>query len=73
MLINQELLDSKNESDEIKDIEMNVWYTQSDRIRNEDIRDNVEVTYIMNKLREGRLEMIGAYGEKMCGCPNKEV
>ncbi|WMV28995.1 hypothetical protein MTR67_022380 [Solanum verrucosum] len=42
-----------------EDVEMDVWAYRSDRIRNEDIRDEVGVASMVDKMREGRLRCFG--------------
>lgn len=55
MLVSQKLTCIEAESRENEDVEMDVWHTVTDRIRNKVIRDKVEVTSVANKMRGVRL------------------
>lgn len=54
MLASQELTCPEDVCCEDEDVEMDLWHTRSDNIRNEVIRDNVG-----DKMREARLRWFG--------------
>lgn len=51
----QELALSEYESSGNKDVEMNMWHTKRDMIRNESIHDKVGMDSVVDKMKEARM------------------
>lgn len=48
-------------------------HTWRDRIRNEDIRDKVRMTSVVDKMREVKLKIVQACEEEMHVCPSEKT
>ncbi|KAG5578290.1 hypothetical protein H5410_058424, partial [Solanum commersonii] len=59
MLAGEELASTKDESNGNEDVEIDVWHTRRDMIRNKDIWDKVGVGPMVDKIREARLRWFG--------------